>query len=255
MKNRERAEKPDKVYIYGRHALMEALAEAPHTIRKAFLARGTDEALIDKLTAARIPVTELKQQEAEGLAGRDAVHQGVIAVMEPEKLLRPFDEFLKSLDLSKNPAVLILGEVQDPHNVGAIIRSAAAFGFAGILMPEHNQARVTGTVVKTSAGMAFRIPLVRIGNVNETLRKLKEKGFWTYALAMDGSKKLEEEAFDTPAAFVVGNEGRGVREKTLETCDIALSIPMHPRTESLNAAVSAAIVCYAWSLRHPDALS
>ncbi|HEX7651621.1 MAG TPA: 23S rRNA (guanosine(2251)-2'-O)-methyltransferase RlmB [Candidatus Paceibacterota bacterium] len=256
MKPRERSErKPDKVYIYGKHALMEALAEAPHVLKKVFLAPEIGADVRAKLAAANIPAAELKAQEAAGLAGRDAVHQGVIAVMDPEKLMVPFEAFLSSLDLAKNPGLVILGEVQDPHNVGAIIRSAAAFGFAGVLIPEHNQAQITGTVVKTSAGMAFRVPLVRIGNVNHTLRALKEKGFWTYGLAMDGAKTLADEPFDTPIAFVVGNEGAGVREKTLETCDITLSIPMHGRTESLNAAVSAAIVCYAWSLRHPEALS
>jgi 23S rRNA (guanosine2251-2'-O)-methyltransferase len=174
--------------------------------------------------------------------------------MDPSALLVSFDDFLSSLDMSKNPAVAVLGEVQDPHNVGAIIRSAAAFGLSAVLIPEHNQAGVTGAVVKTSAGMAFRIPLVSIGNVNQTLKELKEKGFWIYGLAMHGSATLGTDAFDAPAAFVVGNEGAGIREKTLESCDVTLSIPMHPRTESLNAAVSAAVVFYEWSKKHPEAL-
>jgi 23S rRNA (guanosine2251-2'-O)-methyltransferase len=147
-----------------------------------------------------------------------------------------------------------MGEVQDPHNVGAIIRSAAAFGLAGVLIPEHNQAGVTGAVVKSSAGMAFRIPLVTIGNVNHTIKVLKEKGFWIYGLAMDGTAVLGTDAFDAPAAFVVGNEGAGIREKTLLACDVTLQIPIHARTESLNAAVSSAIVFYEWSRKHPEAL-
>jgi len=102
--------------------------------------------------------------------------------------------------------------------------------------------------------MAFRIPLVSIGNVNSTLKVLKEKGFWVYGLAMKGATELRTEAFDTPSVFIIGNEGAGIREKTLEACDITLSIPMHPRTESLNAAVSAAVVFYEWSKKHPEAL-
>jgi 23S rRNA (guanosine2251-2'-O)-methyltransferase len=98
------------------------------------------------------------------------------------------------------------------------------------------------------------VPLVAIGNVNEALRTLKEKGFWIYGLAMEGNP-LPKEIFDAPAAFVLGNEGAGIREKTLETCDIALSIPMHPRCESLNVAVSAGVVFNAWSGQHPQALS
>lgn len=233
---------------------MEALVSAPHTIRKVFLSADIKDAQLHKLLVDhKIPVADLGRGKGEDLTGSDS-HQGVIGIMEPGKLLTSLPEFLKTLDMSKNPAVVVLGEVQDPHNVGAIIRSAAAFGLAGVLIPEHNQAPVTGTVVKTSAGMAFRIPLISIGNVNYALKELKEKEFWTYGLAMEGSSALGEEKFDTPTAFVIGNEGAGIREKTLEACDITLSIPMHSRTESLNAAVSAGVVFYEWSKKHPEFL-
>ncbi len=252
MKSPERRE---KVYIYGKHALEEALASAPTTIKKVFLAADLkDRDLRTQLEKHKIPIAELAQGKGKEIVGRDAVHQGVIAVMDPDALLQDFDTFLVSIDMTKNPAVVVLGEVQDPHNVGAIIRSAAAFGLSAVLIPEHRQAGITGTVVKTSAGMAFRIPLVAIGNVNHALAVLKEKGFWTYGLAMEGSSKLGEEKFDAPVAFVIGNEGAGIREKTLEACDITLSIPMHERTESLNAAVSAGVVFYEWSKKHPSAL-
>lgn len=252
--NRKKPQAPSKVFIYGKHALMEALTSAPQVVRKAFISPDVREKeLRDLLAKHKIPTERL-----EGNRGRDYVgnesHQGVIASINPSALLISFDDFLRTLDMSKNPAVAVLGEVQDPHNVGAIIRSAAAFGLAGVLIPEHNQAPITGTVVKTSAGMAFRVPLVAIGNVNHTLEVLKKKGFWTYGLAMEGATNLSGEAFDRPSAFVVGNEGSGVREKTLAACDIALSIPMHSRTESLNAAVSAAVVFYEWSKKHPEAL-
>jgi 23S rRNA (guanosine2251-2'-O)-methyltransferase len=245
----------EKVYIYGKHALMEALTNAPHVIRKVFLAPELREPELHALLEMRnIPVAKLTASGGKELVGRDAVHQGVIAIMDPAALLMSLDEFLATLAVEKNPAIAILGEVQDPHNVGAIIRSAAAFGLAGVLIPSHHQAGITGTVVKTSAGMAFRIPLVSVGNVNNTLKILKEKGFWTYGLAMDGSVALGDEKFDAPIAFVIGNEGAGIRQMTLAACDVTLSIPMHPRTESLNAAVSAAVVFYEWSRKHPEAL-
>ncbi len=244
-----------KIYIYGKHALIEALQHTPHVIRKVFLApdlRDTElRALLEKHA---IPTAPLASGKGKELVGRDTAHQGVIATMDPSTLLVSLDEFLKTLDTKKNPSIVILGEVQDPHNVGAIIRSAAAFGLAGVLIPEHNQAGVTGAVVKASAGMVFRIPLVTIGNVNTTLKVLKEKGFWIYGLAMSGKTALGSETFNTPSAFVVGNEGAGIREKTLLACDVTLSIPMHSRTESLNAAVSAAVVFYEWSRKHPEAL-
>jgi 23S rRNA (guanosine2251-2'-O)-methyltransferase len=244
-----------KVYIYGKHALVEALTNAPATIIKVFLAPEVrDQAIRGLLEKHAILTTPLTGGRGKELAGHDAVHQGVIALMNPSALITPFDTFLANLDMTKRPAVVLLGEVQDPHNVGAIIRSAAAFGLSGVLLPEHHQAGVTGAVVKTSAGMVFRIPLVSIGNVNATLRALKEKGFWIYGLSMQGSVSLGVEAFDAPTVFVVGNEGAGIREKTLEACDVALSIPMHARTESLNAAVSAGVVFYEWSRKHPEAL-
>ncbi len=254
-----------KVYVYGKHALMEALRHAPQVIRKAFLAADMrDSELRALLEKNKIPTATLAPGRGSELVGKETAHQGVIATMNPAALLISLDDFLTSLNLEKpagggsasggNPAVAVLGEVQDPHNVGAIIRSAAAFGLAGVLIPEHNQAGVTGAVVKSSAGMAFRVPLVSIGNVNHALQVLKQKGFWIYGLAMEGKTSLGTEAFDAPSAFVVGNEGAGIREKTLAACDVTLKIPIHARTESLNAAVSAAIVFYEWSRKHPEAL-
>lgn len=243
----------DKVYIYGKNALVEALENVPHIVKKVHISPDLkDGKLRQMLSAHKIPFQEMKADEARKTVG-DASHQGVIAVIDAEALVVPFGDFLKDLNPTPGTALAVLGEVQDPHNVGAIIRSAAAFGLAGVLIPSHNQAQVTGTVVKTSAGMAFRIPLVSIGNVNDTLRTLKEKGFWIYGLSMEGNP-LPKETFDAPAVFVLGNEGAGIREKTLETCDIALSIPMHPRCESLNVAVSAGVVFDAWSEQHPESL-
>lgn len=246
---------PTKLYIYGKHALSEALRGAPQAVKKVFLAPSArDTGLHSQLAAHGIPTAELSAEKGKEMVGRDAVHQGVIAVVNPSALLAPFDTFMETLDLSARPALALLGEIQDPHNVGAIIRSAAAFGLSGVLIPTHHQAPITGTVVKTSAGMAFTIPLVTIGNVNHVLDVLKKKGFWVYGLSMEGSSPAQNEAFDAPTVFVIGNEGAGIREKTLEACDTVISIPMHPRAESLNAAASAAIVFYEWSRRHPEAL-
>lgn len=234
---------------------MEALRNTPRVIRKVFLAPELhDTELRTLLEKHNIPTATLAPGKGKELVGKDTAHQGVIFTMDPTALLLSLDEFLANLAVEKNPAIAILGEVQDPHNVGAIIRSAAAFGLSGVLIPEHNQAGVTGAVVKSSAGMTFRIPLVTIGNVNHTLKVLKEKGFWIYGLDMAGTQSLGTDVFDAPSAFVVGNEAAGIREKTLEACDVTLSIPIHKRTESLNAAVSAAVVFYEWSKKHPEAL-
>lgn len=238
--------KSNKVYIYGKHALMEALGSVPHVVKKVFLSPDMNERSIhDLLRKHSLSASTLKEKEMRKV-GEDASHQGVIAVIDPGELMVPFEDFISGLKIGKRVSLVLLDELTDPHNVGAIIRSAAAFGAAGVLLPSRNQAGVTGAVVKTSAGMAFRIPLVAIGNINYTIRALKEKGFWVYGLSAEGKNELAKEKFDAPAVFVVGNEGQGIREKTLEYCDVLLSIPIDARCESLNAAVSAAVVLYEW---------
>ncbi|HVM73654.1 MAG TPA: 23S rRNA (guanosine(2251)-2'-O)-methyltransferase RlmB [Candidatus Paceibacterota bacterium] len=243
----------EKTYIYGKHALSEALITTPHIIKKVFAAEhALDTHVRTLLKEKNISVSPLKDEAQQ--VSKDASHQGVIVAIDPTELLLDLKEFLTTLDMSSNPSLVLLDEVQDPHNVGAIIRSAAAFGVSGILIPQNNQAQITGAVVKTSVGMVFRVPLVSIGNVNQTIAVLKEKKFWIYGLAMEGNNEIAQEQFDAPAVFVVGNEGEGIHKRTLELCDVTLTIPMHPRTESLNAAVSTAIVLYEWSQQHRDAL-
>jgi 23S rRNA (guanosine2251-2'-O)-methyltransferase len=188
------------------------------------------------------------------MVGRETSHQGVIAVTDPGSLVLDFKQFTAGLHPTENTMLVLLDELTDPHNVGAIIRSAAAFGATGVLLPVHNQAPVTGTVVKSSAGMAFRIPIVSIGNVNTTVDALKKQGFKTYGLMMNGSQNIIDETFEAPSLFIVGNEGSGIRQKTFERCDVSLRIPMDGRAESLNASVSAAVVLYQWSVRHSAAL-
>ncbi len=247
--------KKEKVYMYGKHALSEALTHAPRAIRKVFLDPSVkDTHLKELIESANIPCATLKENGASRVSA-GAVHQGVIATLDPSAILVPLESFLKTLDTSKAPAIVLLDEVQDPHNMGAIIRSAAAFGISGVLIPERHQVGITGAVVKTSAGMTFRVPLVAIGNVNQTVRLLKEAGFWIYGLTMAGEHPLAREHFNAPACFILGNEGAGVRKKTRELCDVLLSIPMHPRCESLNVAASGATVFYAWSTQHEEALS
>jgi 23S rRNA (guanosine2251-2'-O)-methyltransferase len=255
----------EKIYIYGKHALMEALANAPHAVRKVFLSpeMNNDKELRELVTKRNAKIEVMKRGEADRMVGEDTSHQGVIAIADPGAIMVDFHDFARGLGggadgrgaVGSGTMLVLLDELTDPHNVGAIIRSAAAFGAAGVLLPSHNQAPITGAVVKASAGMVFRVPIVSLGNVNQAVDFLKKEfDFRTYGLAMEGAKSLAEETFDdpnpAPALIIVGNEGRGIREKTLERCDVALRIPMDPRCESLNASVSAAIVLYQWSLKH-----
>ncbi|MBI2476520.1 MAG: 23S rRNA (guanosine(2251)-2'-O)-methyltransferase RlmB [Candidatus Taylorbacteria bacterium] len=241
----------DKVYIYGTHAVTEALTYAPHTLEEIFAAKNFDDAILLMLVKKHaIPFYHKMPQDFDD----SAVHQGIVGVVSLSRLTRSYEEFCKNLIVGPDTALVLLGELSDPQNVGAIIRSAAAFGVSGVLMPEHNQAPVTGSVVKVSAGMIFRIPLVSISNVNSAVRKLKELGFWVYGLDGGAKQNITEEKFDAPTLFILGNEEKGIRLKTRELCDVLLSIPINPRCQSLNVAASAAAALYAWSVKHPQAL-
>ncbi len=246
--------KQDKIYIYGKHALTEALKNSPQSIKKVFLASEDDKALISLLAKHNISYGKLGKGELAGDVSDGATHQGVIGLISLDRLVVSYEEFIRTLPITKDTCLVIMGELQDPHNVGAVIRSAAAFGVSGVLMPEHNQAPISGAVVKVSAGMAFRVPLVRIGNINTVIRDLKDRGFWIYGLDGEAKISIVDEQFDAPTAFILGNEAKGIREKTAELCDIMLSIPMHPQCESMNVASSTSVALYAWSAKHPDSL-
>lgn len=246
---------PEFEYIFGKHAVSEALAERPDVVKQVFLdVNFSDEKILRQIELAQLAPKPLNVKNPPRGVSANAAHQGVVAAILPEKLMVDYKEFISKLDITENTAVLILGEVQDPHNVGAVIRSAAAFGLAGVLIPPHNQAPVTGTVIKVSAGMAFRIPLVAISNVNSVARDLQKRGFWVYGLEGNGTVSTDLEQFSKPSAFILGNEGSGLREKTKELCDDLISIPIHPRCESLNAAAATAVVLSAWSAQHKAAL-
>ncbi len=241
----------ETVLIYGRHAVGEALSNHKDRVRMVYFKSDDDAETRQTIKATGVAVGSYSPQLEWQL--RDVNHQGIAAQVEMPPLIS-LDLFFRDNPPSPDSALLLFAEVQDPHNVGAIIRSAAAFGISGILMPEHRQAGLSPTVAKVSSGMLFTIPLISIGNINQTIDKLKENGYWIYGLAGEGTNMLYKEKFDAPAVFVIGGEGEGLREKTREHCDILLKIPMHPRCESLNASNAAAVVFSHWSAQHPKAL-
>jgi len=246
---------PEFEYIFGKHAVFEALAQRPDVVKQIFLDMDfSDEKILRQIEISLIAPKPLNVKNPPRGVSANAAHQGIVAAILPEKLMVDYKDFISKLKITEDSAVIILGEVQDPHNVGAVIRSAAAFGLAGVLIPPHNQAPVTGTVIKVSAGMAFRIPIVAISNVNSVARDLQKRGFWVYGLEGNGTVATTTEQFSKPSAFILGNEGSGLREKTKELCDDLISIPIHPRCESLNAAAATAVVLSAWSAQHKAAL-
>jgi 23S rRNA (guanosine2251-2'-O)-methyltransferase len=155
-------------------------------------------------------------------------------------------EWLDKIDTSGYPAALLLDGIEDPRNVGAVLRSAAAADISGVLVPKHRQAHINAAVYKSSAGTAGNIPIVRAGNLNQTILKLKDAGFWIAGIDQHADQNFWDLEVDRPLAFVIGSESAGIHKKTLENCDFSFSIPMANQVESLNASVSAALVSYEW---------
>jgi 23S rRNA (guanosine2251-2'-O)-methyltransferase len=242
----------DSILIYGKHAVVEAVRKRPEMVKVVHVRADLIEDATLKTILNKIPKVEIfTRSNLPKRFDKESVHQGVIAEIDVLKLMLPFKDFKLNLNINPHTSLVVLGEVQDPHNVGAIIRSATAFGAAAVLVPEHRGCPITGTVIKVSAGTAFSMPLVSVGNVNNALRDLKKLGFWVYGLDGDGEVSLSEEQFSKPSVFVVGNEATGMRLKTHAECDTIIKIPMSERAESLNASVSAAVTLYAWSVQHP----
>lgn len=238
--------KDTTTYVYGKHVLEEAMKNTPNVIEEVLFASNLqDDSLRHRMQETDIPVHTFGPKHPPGGIDQDDAHQGVVVRIDTRKLTRSYDDFADELEVTLDTSLILLGEVQDPHNVGAVIRNAAAFDVDGVLIPRHNQAQVTPAVVKVSAGMAFRVPLVSIGNVNTTIRDLKERDFWVYGLSDEGQEPLPDQSFETPTVFVLGNESSGIREKTREHCDKMISIPISDNCDSLNAAASTAVTFYA----------
>ena len=235
-------------FIYGRKPVEELLSSNPQQVEKVYLKKGIGGSSLSKISSLcsknRIPIADVPGSKLFDLVGR-VNDQGVVAAISQVQYTE-FEDWLISIKPENNMAVLLLDEIEDPHNFGAILRTAAAAGISAIIVPKHRQAPVNAAVFKTSAGTAGRIPIVRAVNLNQAILQLKENRFWIAGLDMGGDSHLWEQTFDVPMAFVIGNEGRGMRKKTGEHCDFLLSIPMENGVESLNASVSAALVCYEW---------
>lgn len=242
------SEQNSDIYIYGRNPIEEALSTEGNQIEKIFvrdsISDGQLSNIFDLASQYRIPISHVPGSKLYELVG-NVNDQGVVA-LRSEISYTDFGEWLDSIDTSEYPAVLLLDEIEDPGNLGAILRTAAASGMSAVLVPKHRQAPVNATVYKTSAGTAGRIPIVRAGNLNQAIMKLKDEGFWIGGMDMDGDQELWNLEVDRPLAFVIGNEGSGISQKTLEHCDYRFKIPMENNVESLNASVSTALICYEW---------
>lgn len=201
-----------------------------------------------------IPVQAVDRKKLDQIAGPQRRHQGVLAMISSAELWK-LDTFLQKLILDRIDRELagetmdgymlaLLDGVEDPHNLGAIIRVAEAAGVKALFLPQRRAAGLTGTVAKTSAGALATLPVVRVGNIVQCLETLKKYGFWVAALDLDGKELYTESNLMRPLVIVIGSEGSGVSRLVKEHCDLLLKIPMLGKTESLNASVAAGIMFY-----------
>lgn len=241
----EPRELPDDVLV-GRNAVTEAL-KSGRGINKLWIASGDREGSVAEIAALAkergIVVQYVERAKIEALAGGHR-HQGVLAYVAPVPYAE-LEDILKAAEAKgEAPFLVLLDELEDPHNLGALLRTADATGVHVILIPKRRSVSLNATVAKTSAGAVEYVPVARIGNIAQTLKKLKEKGFWVAGADMDGEKAYYEADLTGPLVLVVGSEGKGMSRLTKEACDFIVRMPMVGRINSLNASVAGSILMY-----------
>lgn len=233
--------------VFGIHAVQAALEHSPEKIRRAWVDGQRQDAklrgLVDALQALGINPEVADRKKLDRLSdGKN--HQGIVVNVELPGMLG--EDRLKDdvLALEQTPFYLVLDQVQDPHNLGACLRTADAFGVHGIIVTKDNATGITPTVCKVASGAAETVPVYQVTNLARTLRWLKEQGIWIFGTAGDAEQSLFDTRFDLPLALVMGAEGSGMRHLTRQNCDFLLKIPMSGQVESLNVSVAAAVVLY-----------
>ncbi|MEO0060805.1 MAG: hypothetical protein RL343_423 [Actinomycetota bacterium] len=240
--------------LSGRNSVLEALrSKVPATALFIATRIEMDERVKEaiKIAAARgVPVTELTRPEIDRMTGFDSVHQGIALQVPPYKYQHPMELLDLILSRGQKPLLVALDGITDPRNLGAIIRSVAAFGGQGVILPQRRSTGVTASAWKTSAGAAARIPVALAANLNATLKDLKKRGCFIVGLDGGGDMSLPEFSLGTePLVLVVGSEGKGLSRLVAENCDAVVSIPITGDTESLNAGIAASVTLYEVSKR------
>jgi len=231
--------------LAGIHPILAAL-KSGQPIDRVTIARGAGgprlQEIIDICRDKRVPV-RFEPRETLDRASRAAVHQGVIAMLAASPY-RSIEEVTASKGM-----LVILDGVEDPHNLGAIIRTAHAAGAAAVVIPERRAAPVTEVAAKAAAGALAHMPVVKTGNLNQLLDRLKKLGYWIYGLDERGAETYDSVAYSEPAALVVGAEGRGLHDLVAKHCDVLVRIPMSGQIASLNVSVATGVALFDWKRR------
>lgn len=231
--------------IYGFHAIKARVRAAPNSVKEVWVDEGRQDArmrdLLAALSSAGLAPRMADADRLNKMVG-GARHQGVVASVEPVAMARTLDEVVEGIDGA--PLIVVLDGVTDPHNLGAVLRSADAFGAHAVIAPKDKAVGLNATVEKVASGAAETVPYLMVTNLARSLDELKEHHIWTVAMDADAPKTLDKIDVKTGVAWVLGAEGAGLRQLTRKTCDEAARIPIGGSVESLNVSVSAAICLY-----------
>lgn len=232
--------------VEGRNAVLELL-ESGKDINKIYLEKGEKQGSINKIIAKanerKILITEIDKQKFRQMVQTPNA-QGVIAIVPPFDYCEVYDIIALAKEKEEDPFIVILDGIEDPHNLGSIIRTAETAGVHGIIIPKRRAASVNSTVAKVSAGAVEHMKIARVNNIVETINTLKKEGIWICGTDMEGAEYYYKQDLTGPLAIVIGSEGKGMSRLTKENCDFLTKIPMQGKITSLNASVSAGIVIY-----------
>lgn len=233
-------------WLWGRHACGAALSNPERRIRRIVVSPALVEALELRKDHPRPEV--LDNRAIEGYTGAEAVHQGVALEVLPLEPLDLEDILPRAVGVperaGKQKPLVILDQVTDPHNVGAILRSAAAFDALAVILPRDHAAPQGGVMARAAAGALDIVPLVYVTNLARALGEIKEAGYWVVGLDGDATTEIADAKLNRKTALVLGAEGKGMRRLTADTCDLLVKLPIHPQMESLNVSNAAAIALY-----------
>ncbi|MGN1130271.1 MAG: 23S rRNA (guanosine(2251)-2'-O)-methyltransferase RlmB [Ruminococcus sp.] len=239
---------PKDDVIVGRNPVSEAIRSS-RTIDRILIARGAKTGaivgILAKAKEKQIPIKEVDSKKLDFLAGNEN-HQGIVAISAVKEYSSVEDIFALAEQRQEKPFIVVLDEVEDPHNLGAIIRTAECTGVHGIIIPKRRSATLSFAVGKASAGAVEYVPVARVTNIANTIDELKERGLWVFGADMNGTDYTQCD-FDGAVALVIGNEGKGIGRLVREKCDQIVSLPMKGKINSLNASVAAGVLMYAVS--------
>lgn len=247
--NNKYEKKEEKIYddqIEGRNSVIELL-ESKKDINKIFVTKGEKHGSINKILAMarerNVIIVEKDKRQMEQMA-QTPNYQGVIAIVPPFEYCEIEDILEDAKNKNEDPFVLILDGIEDPHNLGSIIRTAETAGVHGVIIPKRRAASVNSTVSKVSAGAVEHMKIARVTNISDSIQKLKDNGLWICGTDIDAKNYYYDQDLKGPLGIVIGNEGQGMSEKVKKNCDFLVKIPMKGKVTSLNASVSTGIVVY-----------